>query len=101
CNMSIEAGAKAGLIAPDETTFEYLAGRPHAPTGADWDAAVASWRELRTDDGATFDKEVVIDGTQIRPHVSWGTNPAQVAPLDAEVPDPDSFAEPSAREAAQ
>ncbi|QGG94689.1 3-isopropylmalate dehydratase large subunit [Actinomarinicola tropica] len=101
CNMSIEAGAKAGLIAPDEVTFEYLEGRTHAPTGADWDAAVADWRTLVTDEGAVFDKEVVLDAAEIRPHVSWGTNPSQVAPLDAAVPDPASFAEASAREAAQ
>ena len=101
CNMSIEAGAKAGLIAPDEVTFEYLKGRAHAPTGADWDAAVAEWRTLVTDEGATFDKEVVLDAAEIRPHVSWGTNPAQVAPIDGAVPDPASFAEASAREAAQ
>jgi 3-isopropylmalate/(R)-2-methylmalate dehydratase large subunit len=100
CNMSIEAGAKAGLIAPDDTTFEYLKGRAHAPTGAAWDAAVADWRTLVTDPGATFDEEVVIDGAEILPHVSWGTNPAQVAPITASVPDPDSFAESSARDAA-
>src|SRR5690606_35092954 len=81
CKLSIEAGAKAGLIAPDEVTFEYLEGRANAPTGSDWDAAVAEWRTLVTDEGATFDKEVVIDAAEIRPHVSWGTNPAQVAPL--------------------
>ena len=101
CNMSIEAGAKAGLIAPDEVTFEYLRGRPHAPQDADWAAAVADWRTLVTDEGATFDTEVVLDAAEILPHVSWGTNPAQVAPIDAAVPDPASFAEPSAREAAQ
>ena len=101
CNMSIEAGAKAGLIAPDETTFEYLKGRAHAPTGADWDAAVADWRTLVTDPGATFDKEVVIDGSEILPHVSWGTNPSQVVPIAHVVPDPDSFAEASARDAAR
>jgi 3-isopropylmalate/(R)-2-methylmalate dehydratase large subunit len=101
CNMSIEAGAKAGLIAPDEVTFEYLKGRAHAPTGADWDAAVADWRSLVTDPGASFDKEVVLDGGEIRPHVSWGTNPGQVAPIDSAVPDPESFAEPAARDAAR
>jgi 3-isopropylmalate/(R)-2-methylmalate dehydratase large subunit len=100
CNMSIEAGARAGLIAPDETTFEYLEGRPHAPQGADWDRAVEDWRSLVTDEGATFDKEVVIDASEILPHVSWGTNPGQVAPLDAAVPDPDAFADPSERDAA-
>ena len=101
CNMSIEAGAKAGLIAPDEVTFAYLEGRDHAPTGADWDAAVADWRSLVTDEGATFDKEVVIDATTIGPYVSWGTNPAQVAPIADAVPDPNSFAEASSRDAAQ
>jgi 3-isopropylmalate/(R)-2-methylmalate dehydratase large subunit len=101
CNMSIEAGAKAGLIAPDDTTIDYLRGRPHAPTGADWDAAVADWRDLVTDDGATFDHEVVIDATQIAPHVSWGTNPGQVVPITGTVPDPDGFDEPSARDAAR
>ncbi|MFP3905636.1 MAG: 3-isopropylmalate dehydratase large subunit [Acidimicrobiales bacterium] len=101
CNMSIEAGAKAGLIAPDETTFEYLKGRPHAPTGDTWDAAVADWRSLTTDPDATFDKEVVLDATEIVPHVSWGTNPSQVAPITASVPDPDAYAEPSSRDAAR
>ncbi len=101
CNMSIEAGAKAGLIAPDEVTFEYLKGRQHAPTGADWDAAVAEWKTLVTDEGATFDKEVILDAAEITPHVSWGTNPAQVAPINSVVPDPASFEEPSARDAAE
>jgi 3-isopropylmalate/(R)-2-methylmalate dehydratase large subunit len=98
CNMSIEAGAKAGLIAPDETTFAYLEGRDHAPKGADWDAAVADWKTLVTDEGATFDKEVVLDAAEITPHVSWGTNPSQVAPLSGDVPDPESFADPADRE---
>src|SRR4051794_12133259 len=100
CNMSIEAGAKAGLIAPDEVTFEYLKGRRHAPTGDDWDRAVEAWRELVTDEGATFDKEVVLDASTLSPFVSWGTNPAQVVELRGSVPAPDSFAEPSARESA-
>ncbi|MBL77880.1 MAG: 3-isopropylmalate dehydratase large subunit [Acidimicrobiaceae bacterium] len=100
CNMSIEAGAKAGLIAPDDTTFAYLEGRAHAPSGADWDAAVADWRSLVTDADAVFDREIVLDGADIGPHVSWGTNPGQVAPLDAAVPDPDSFDDPAARESA-
>ncbi len=100
CNMSIEAGAKAGLIAPDEVTFAYLQGRPNAPSGAGWDIAVADWQTLYTDDDATFDKEVVIDASEIEPHVSWGTNPAQVAPISANVPDPSGFAEASDREAA-
>ena len=101
CNMSIEAGAKAGLIAPDDTTFEYLAGRPHAPFGADWDAAVNDWRSLATDDDAVFDREVVLDGADIVPHVSWGTNPGQVMRMDGTVPDPGSFEDPSQAEAAQ
>ncbi|NBQ99243.1 MAG: 3-isopropylmalate dehydratase large subunit [Actinobacteria bacterium] len=88
CNMSIEAGAKAGLIAPDDTTFEYLKGRPHAPQGAAWDQAVEAWRQLRTDDGAKWDKEVFIDATTLTPFVSWGTNPAQVLPIDGVIPSP-------------
>ena len=100
CNMSIEAGARAGMIAPDDTTFAYLEGRAHAPTGAAWEAAVDEWRALATDDGAAFDKEVALDAAAIVPHVSWGTNPAQVVPLDGAVPDPDSFLEPSERESA-
>jgi 3-isopropylmalate/(R)-2-methylmalate dehydratase large subunit len=101
CNMSIEMGAKAGLIAPDETTFEYLQGRPHAPKGADWDAAVADWRTLVTDDDAIFDKEVVIDAAEITPHVSWGTNPGQVVPITGEVPMPDAMVDPTERNAAE
>ena len=100
CNMSIEAGARAGLIAPDDTTFEYLQGRPGAPSGSAWEAALDHWRTLSTDDDAAFDKEVVIDGSELVPHVSWGTNPAQVAPINGAVPHPDSFAESSGREAA-
>ena len=92
CNMSIEAGAKAGLIAPDETTFEYLKGRECAPKGADWDAAVAAWSQLRTDEGAKWDAEVFIDAATLKPHVSWGTNPAQVLPIDGVVPSPSSAA---------
>ncbi|HEY4334232.1 MAG TPA: aconitase family protein, partial [Ilumatobacteraceae bacterium] len=98
CNMSIEAGAKAGLIAPDETTFAYLQGRANAPQGADWDAAVADWRTLRSDDGAAFDKEVFIDASTLTPFVTWGTNPGQVLPIDSVVPSPDSFADPTTRE---
>jgi 3-isopropylmalate/(R)-2-methylmalate dehydratase large subunit len=101
CNMSIEGGARAGLIAPDETTFAYLKGRPSAPSGADWDAAVADWRTLVSDDDATFDKEVIIDAATLSPHVTWGTNPAQVIPLDAAVPSPEDFAEASERDAAE
>jgi 3-isopropylmalate/(R)-2-methylmalate dehydratase large subunit len=91
CNMSIEAGARAGMIAPDETTFAYLEGRAHAPKGEDWDAAVAYWKTLRTDEGAEFDTEVVIDGDALTPYVTWGTNPGQGLPLGAAVPDPESF----------
>jgi 3-isopropylmalate/(R)-2-methylmalate dehydratase large subunit len=101
CNMSIEAGARAGMIAPDETTFGYLKGRPHAPRGAEWDAAVAHWRTLVTDDDATFDKEVVLDAGQLTPFVTWGTNPGQGAPLSESVPDPASFADPGERSAAE
>jgi len=89
CNMSIEAGARAGMIAPDETTFDYVRGRDHAPTGADWDAAVAAWRELRSDDDAEFDAEVVLDATSLTPFVTWGTNPGQGSPLSEAVPDPE------------
>ncbi len=101
CTMSIEAGAKAGLIAPDDTTFAYLEGRRHAPAGAAWDEAVAAWRALATDEGASFDKAVDLDAAAIAPHVSWGTNPGQVVPITGVVPDPDSFAEPSERDAAR
>ena len=98
CNMSIEAGAKAGLVAPDDTTFEYLQGRTHAPKGEQWDAAVADWRTLVTDDGAVFDKEVVIDAASLRPQVSWGTNPGQVIGIDDVVPSPDQFDDPTAKD---
>ncbi len=100
CNMSIEAGARAGMIAPDEVTFAYLEGRDHAPTGEQWEAAKADWLELATDEGAIFDKEVVIDPSTLAPHVTWGTNPAQVVRLDGNVPTPDSFADAVEREAA-
>ncbi|HET9127625.1 MAG TPA: 3-isopropylmalate dehydratase large subunit [Propionibacteriaceae bacterium] len=100
CNMSIEWGAKAGMIAPDQKTFDYLEGRPHAPEGADWDAAVEYWRTLRTDDDAEFDREVVIDATQLTPFVTWGTNPGQGVPLGASVPSPDEFDDDVARSAA-
>lgn len=101
CNMSIEAGARAGMIAPDQTTFDYLAGRAHAPTGAEWDEAVAYWRTLATDEGAVFDREVVIDATELTPFVTWGTNPGQGAPLAAEVPSPDQIEDPVERLAAE
>jgi len=93
CNMSIEAGARAGMIAPDDTTFDYLQGRPHAPRGADWDAAVAQWRTLHTDEDAKFDTEVELDGSALAPFVTWGTNPGQGLPLSESVPDPESFAD--------
>ena len=101
CNMSIEAGARAGLIAPDETTFEYVRGRNYAPKGEDWDRAVAHWRTLATDEGATFDSEVTLDGAAISPHVTWGTNPGQCVPVDGAVPAPGDFATPAEREAAE
>ncbi len=101
CNMSIEWGARAGMIAPDETTFAYLKGRPHAPSGELWDQAVAYWKSLRTDDDATFDAEVTLDATTLTPFVTWGTNPGQGAPLADSVPDPAGFADESDRVAAQ
>lgn len=100
-NMAIEGGARAGLIAPDETTFEYIKGRPMAPKGADWDKAVAYWRTLVTDPGATYDKTVVIDASEIAPNVTWGTSPEDVVPITGVVPDPMSFADPSKQTAAQ
>ncbi|MFD6953181.1 isopropylmalate isomerase [Nocardiopsis sp. TSRI0078] len=101
CNMSIEAGARAGMIAPDQTTFDYVRGRAHAPQGADFDAAVEYWKSLRTDEDAVFDAEVVLDADELSPFVTWGTNPGQGVPLDASVPDPASFEDPSARAAAE
>ena len=101
CNMSIEAGAKAGLIAPDETTFAYLQGRPHAPSGGDWDAAVADWATLTTDSDASFDQTVDIDATQLEPHVTWGTNPAHVIPISAPIPGPDAYSDPVAASTAE
>ncbi|MDJ0953569.1 MAG: 3-isopropylmalate dehydratase large subunit [Acidimicrobiia bacterium] len=101
CNMSIEGGARAGMIAPDETTFEYLRGRNYAPRGDDWDAAVTYWKSIRTDAGAVFDVEVDIDATDLAPYVSWGTNPAQTVPVTGVVPDPATFADPLERDAAQ
>jgi len=99
CNMSIEAGARAGMIAPDDTTFAYVEKRQHAPKGADWQRALDEWRTLPTDDGAPFDREVRIDASELRPYVSWGTNPSQTVTIDGHVPDPDSL-EPAQREAA-
>jgi 3-isopropylmalate/(R)-2-methylmalate dehydratase large subunit len=101
CNMSIEAGARAGLIAPDETTFAYLAGRPAAPQGDDWDRAVERWRTLPSDPDAVFDRELEIDVSTIRPQVTWGTNPGMVVPIDGTVPDPAAVADPDARAAAE
>jgi 3-isopropylmalate/(R)-2-methylmalate dehydratase large subunit len=100
CNMSIEAGARAGLIAPDEVTFEYLKGRKHAPQGADWDAAVEYWQSLSTDDGAVFDHQVTIDATALTPYVTWGTNPGQALPLGATVPAPSETRDPNGTERA-
>ncbi len=101
CNMSIEWGAKAGLVAPDETTFDYLAGRPHAPQGARWESALAHWQSLVTDADAGFDREVCLDASAVAPFVTWGTNPGQGVPLSGTVPDPASFADPATRAAAE
>ncbi|MEM7664945.1 MAG: 3-isopropylmalate dehydratase large subunit [Pseudomonadota bacterium] len=101
CNMSIEAGARAGLIAPDDTVFRYLRNRPMAPKGADWDEAVAYWRTLHTDPGAEFDKSVTIDAEDIAPTVTWGTSPEDVVAIGGAVPSPESFADESKRAAAQ
>lgn len=100
CNMSIEGGARAGMIAPDETTIRYVEGRPFAPKGADWDAAAAAWAGLVTDPGATFDKVEVLDAANLVPHVSWGVNPAQTVPVTGHVPSPDSYDDPQQRDAA-
>ncbi len=100
CNMTVEAGSRAGMIAPDDTTFAYLAGRPHAPTGAQWDSELAYWRTLRSDADAVFDTEVVFDASTLTPFVSWGTNPAQSIALDGLVPDPDAMDDPEQRAAA-
>jgi len=101
CNMSIEWGAKAGMMAPDETTFAYLEGRPHAPEGAEWAEAVAYWKTLYSDADAVFDAEVDIDATQLAPFVTWGTNPGQGVPLSAAVPSPDEFTDPVDRSSAE
>jgi len=101
CNMSIEAGARAGMIAPDATTFEYLKGRPHAPEGADWDAAVAYWNTLKSDDDAVFDEEVTLDAADLEPFVTWGTNPGQGLPLSANVPIPEQIADAGDRATAE
>jgi len=101
CNMSIEAGARAGMIAPDQTTFDFLSGRPHAPRGKDWDQALAWWRTLSTDPDAAYDHEVVLDAGDLEPFVTWGTNPGQGVPISASVPDPASYSDPLDRAAAE
>ena len=101
CNMSIEAGARAGMVAPDQTTFDYLRGRAHAPTGGDWDEAVEYWSTLVTDEGAAFDAEVFLDADTLEPFVTWGTNPGQGVPLNETVPDPQSFTDEVDRTAAE
>jgi 3-isopropylmalate/(R)-2-methylmalate dehydratase large subunit len=97
CNMTIEAGARSGMIAPDETTFGYLKGRTHAPKGADWDAVVARWKQLATDEGATFDREMTFDASIIEPQVTWGTTPGQVTGINGHVPNPQNIADPIER----
>jgi 3-isopropylmalate/(R)-2-methylmalate dehydratase large subunit len=97
CNMTIEAGGRAGLVGPDQVTFDYLKGRQYAPDGEGWDAAVAYWSSLRTDPGAVFDRDLIIDATQLSPFVTWGTNPSQAVPLHDVVPDPDTIPDPDAR----
>ena len=101
CNMSIEAGARAGMIAPDDTTFAYLEGRPHAPTGGDWERALDHWRGLPTDPDTAFDREIRIDARELRPYVTWGTNPAQAVAIDGRVPDPDGLVGEAAQESAR
>jgi 3-isopropylmalate/(R)-2-methylmalate dehydratase large subunit len=100
CNMSIEAGARAGMVAPDETTFEYVKGRPHAPQGEDWEKALAYWKTLPTDEGAVFDAEVFLDANELEPFVTWGTNPGQGVPLNDVVPDPETITDPNDKAAA-
>src|SRR5512137_1699739 len=99
CNMSIEGGARAGMVAPDDTTFEYVHGRRHAPQGAAWDAAVAGWRMLPTDDGAAFDTSITLDANTLEPMITWGTNPGMGIPISARVPRPEDAADPAARRA--
>jgi 3-isopropylmalate/(R)-2-methylmalate dehydratase large subunit len=101
CNMSIEAGARAGMIAPDETTFAYLEGRPAAPKGAEWERALDDWRTLRSDEGAEFDRELEIDVSELEPQVTWGTNPGMVAPVGGTVPDPAAIDDPDERAAVE
>ena len=101
CNLTIEGGGRAGMIAPDETTFAHIAGRPFAPRGADWEAAVAAWRDMASDDGAVYDRSVVIDAASLEPTVTWGTTPAQSVPVSGRVPDPEGFDDPAQRESAR
>ncbi|MFK0071703.1 3-isopropylmalate dehydratase large subunit [Arthrobacter woluwensis] len=101
CNMSIEAGARAGMVAPDQTTYDFMKGRPHAPEGADWDAAVEYWNTLHTDEGAVFDEEVFLDADTLEPFVTWGTNPGQGVSLSQTVPDPESFGDENQKAAAR
>jgi len=101
CNMTIEGGARAGLIAPDETTFAYVMGRPRAPKGALWEAAVSYWKTLKTDDGAAFDSEIVLDASQLAPQVTWGTSPEDVIPITGTVPDPSAIADEAKRKAVE
>ena len=98
CNMSIEGGGRAGMVAPDDTTFEYMRGRANVPQGADFDKAIEEWHALATDEGAVFDKVVIIPASEIEPHVSWGTNPGMVAPVTGRVPNPDSYDDEGDRE---
>ncbi len=101
CNMSIEGGSRAGMVAPDDTTFDYMRGRPQVPRGDDFDAAVEEWRTLATDEGAEYDRVVELDGTALEPHVSWGTNPGMVAPISGRVPDPNSYDDAGDRESTE
>ena len=101
CNMSIEAGARVGMVAPDEKTFDYMRGRPFAPTGREWDEAVESWKQLPTDSGARYDKSITIDASELEPYVTWGTNPGMVVPVTNRVPDPGSFSTHADRAAAE
>jgi len=101
CNMSIEGGARAGLIAPDDTTFEYICGRPYAPKGAAWNAAVARWRNLVTDEGAVYDKQISIDANRLEPMITYGTNPGMGIPITAPVPDPSAITDPLERDSVE
>jgi 3-isopropylmalate/(R)-2-methylmalate dehydratase large subunit len=101
CNMSIEGGARAGLVAPDDTTFQYLCGRPHAPKGAAWDAALSKWRQLPTDEGAAYDRSVSIDANTLDPMITYGTNPGMGVPIGAPVPEPSDIADPMQRESVE